>query len=65
MIEAGTGKQTLLGSHAVIGNLGLHELCGAAAKNKMMQWYNQMKENTQQSGSSNQNTMPPTNAQYR
>jgi hypothetical protein len=39
MIEAGTGKQTLLGSHAVIGNLGLHELCGAAAKNKMMQWY--------------------------
>jgi hypothetical protein len=27
MIEAGTGKQTLLGSHAVIGNLGLHELC--------------------------------------
>jgi len=36
---------------------------GTAAKNKMMQWYNQMKESSQQS--SNQNTMPPTNAQYR
>ncbi|KAI9278160.1 hypothetical protein BC943DRAFT_383725 [Umbelopsis sp. AD052] len=35
---------------------------GTAAKNKMMQWYNQMKETSQQSS---QNTMPPTNARYR
>ncbi|KAG2186384.1 hypothetical protein INT43_002822 [Umbelopsis isabellina] len=36
---------------------------GTAAKNKMMQWYSQIKEQSQQS--SNPNTMPPTNAQYR
>ncbi|KAH8556105.1 hypothetical protein BGW37DRAFT_458 [Umbelopsis sp. PMI_123] len=35
---------------------------GTAAKNKMMQWYNQMKENSQQNS---QNTIPPTNARYR
>ncbi|KAM3589342.1 hypothetical protein VKS41_000209 [Umbelopsis sp. WA50703] len=36
---------------------------GTAAKNKMMQWYSQIKEQSQQSN--NPNTMPPTNAQYR